>query len=75
MTQLQGIISAYQERKYIEDLEAIEALGGIDQILKHLQTSLEKGIDIDSKDSRDIVYGSNKRAEHERNSFCDLVGE
>lgn len=80
--QLEQIVLAYQKRTYIEDLQKIDELGGIDQILDKLKTSLNLsttppsgGIALNSKDDRDEEFGSNAREKPERTTFCELLGE
>ena len=56
--QLKKIIDFYKERKYVEDIDYIKELGGIDEIIGGLKTSLDEGISTESLDGRKEVFGT-----------------
>lgn len=69
------LIDAYKSRKFVEDLDLIESLGGEAGILKALHVDQEYGIIGDSKGQRDEKYDSNYKAPPEPTPFCDFCYE
>lgn len=43
--------------------------------MDHLQTSIDRGIIMDTKEDRDNQFGSNAREVKERTTFCELLQE
>lgn len=69
------LVDAYKSRKFVEDLDLIEKLGGEQGILDALHVDQERGIDVMSKKERDEVYDSNYKAPPEPTPFCDFCYE
>ena len=71
--QLIAIVDAYKSRTYIEDIDEIEKLGGVESLLSHLQTNLDTGINGPSDKARDAYFGANAKEKKPRTTFCELL--
>ena len=69
------LVDAYKSRKFVEDLDLVEKLGGEQGILDALHVDPEKGIDTMSKAKRDERYDSNYKPPPEATPFCDFCYE
>ncbi len=60
--QLTGLIDAYRQRTFDEDMKYIKGeFGGIDGLAEKLYTDLKNGITPIDLEERDLVYGSNAK--------------
>ena len=78
--QLIDLYECYKTRRpnkeeYCKDLLAIQALGGTEELLSILDTSIEKGIAATTFADRIAQFGSNMPKPKERTTFCELVWE
>jgi Ca2+ transporting ATPase len=74
--QLMNIVDSYRERKFTEDVDAIEAIGDIEDIACSLMTDLNSGLSADEdKVDRIGYFGSNQRGDAKRQTFCQLLYE
>lgn len=69
------LVDAYKSRKFTEDLDLIEKMGGEDGILKALCVDQEYGIVGESKGQRDDKYDSNYKEPPQPTPFCDFCYE
>lgn len=66
----------YKERKYVEDIEYIQReLGGVQELLNGLKTTVEMGISSNSLHGRNAAFGTHKKEPPERSSFCSMLLE
>ena len=75
---LTKIIEEYQSRTFNEDILNIQSLGGIESIIKSLNTDSNSGLNIDNKNDikqRVDYFSDNRKEKLEEVSFCDLVLE
>ena len=73
LSRLQDIIEAYRKRKYIEDLDSIQELGGSSGLQDALDVNMSNGIAASSLDVREKVFGSHHKDLPTRESFCSMV--
>lgn len=73
--QLKKMVDLYKERKYVEDVDYIKELGGADEILSGLKTSLEGGISSKSLQGRTNAFGTHYKEPPKRTSFFTMLWE
>jgi magnesium-transporting ATPase (P-type) len=69
------LVQAYKQRKFSEDIEACQKLGGIEGLSKALKVDLTTGLneqDEKDKEERDAVFGSNWRPPLMAKSFFSM---
>lgn len=68
------MIDIYKEKKYCEDLDYINGeLGGVENLLIGLKTSLEDGISNNSLEGRNTAFGTHWKPAPERTPFCEML--
>ena len=73
--ELVAIIDAYRERRFTEEIDEIEALGGIDNFQSLLKVSFIEGLSGDDFIDRAAKFGDNKRKEIKRLTFLQFCLE
>jgi magnesium-transporting ATPase (P-type) len=69
------LVDAYKSRTFVEDLDLIESLGGEEGILTALHTTMDKGIDPNTKKERDDFYDHNFKEPPQPTGFCEFCYE
>jgi Ca2+ transporting ATPase len=66
----------YMKRKLDDDIEAIQLLGGTDEILKKLRTNKDTGLSqSDDLLEREKAFGSNHPKVQKQNTYCEICWE
>ena len=72
--ELMALVEKYRQRKYADDIDYIKnEMKGINGLLESLDVSFEKGISLNSLESRTEVFGTNHKDPPGRTPFCTLL--
>ena len=71
---LKKVVDLYKERKYVEELNYInDTLGGMENILNGLQTTVQNGVCEHTLEDRTMQFGTHYKEPPERTGFCQML--